>query len=148
MSVGGLSIWSLVCLTSFVTWLRSPFTCLLHCRPGCCCASGFVDGVIFTVCFSENWLLGFREVNDFCQSCVLPCDWIGFLVLDVLSELLGISVIESYHLPSGRVLLSCYLCIYALFVALAVFFWFKLQLLHRISKSGQSSFGKSSRKCF
>lgn len=70
----------------------------------------------FSVCFLENSLLGFREVHDFCQSCVLPCDWIGFLVLGVLSELLGISVIGSYHLPTGIVLLPFYLCTFCFFL--------------------------------
>lgn len=108
--MGGLSSWSsLVSLTSFATLLQSPFTGLLLGRPRCCSASGFVNGVVFIVCFSENSPLGFREGNYFCQSCVLPCGWIGFLVLDVLSELLGISVIESYHLPTGIVLLYAFM---------------------------------------
>lgn len=75
----------------------------------------------------------------FCQSCVLPCGWIGFLVLDVLSELLGIYVSHMIYQQGYFYFLSIYALIHFLILSLAIFF-FGLNFSYYIElvKSGQS----------
>lgn len=70
----------------------------------------------------RKFTTGLQRSNDFCQSCVLPCGWIGFLVLDVLSELLGIYVSHMIYQQGQFYFLSIYALIHFLILSLAIFF--------------------------